>query len=345
MSVISANEGFQPVLLHAASNAAGLSAMAAQYPGALAILADGADARLLDALSLCGADVVVNGIAGAAGLRPTLAAVRAGLNTALANKESIVMAGSLVLSAAKAAGAAVIPVDSEHSAIHSLLCAHKSEAPCELLLTASGGPFRTYTRAQLEAVTPAQALAHPTWKMGPKISVDSATMANKGLEVIEASLLFGFPADTIKVIIHPQSVVHSMIRVASGAVYAQLSRPDMRLAIANALSWPAPPAVPFGVLDWQALSLDFELCEPGRFPMLDAARDAAMRGGLYPAAFNAANEVAVSAFLRSRIRFVDIYDVTARTMCKDFEGDAHTLDAIFDADAKARALAAEYIVR
>jgi 1-deoxy-D-xylulose-5-phosphate reductoisomerase len=349
VEVLKANaEQFEVVLLVANTSQASLDAagVALAVPEERRLLAENNQERLCQAIAESSADLVLNGIAGAAGLLPTLTALNAGIDVALANKESMVMAGKLVLETASKHGAQVIPVDSEHSALFLLLEAHKRENPTRLLITASGGPFRAYTREQLAGVTPEDALRHPTWKMGPKITVDSATLANKGLEVIEASALFGFPNDEITVLIHPQSVVHSLILTQSGAVYGQLSRPDMRLAISNALFWPfspTPPAAPFALLDWTSLDLHFERCVEGRFPMLDLAREALKQGGLYPTAYNAANEVAVRAFLRGQLPFLDIFRITEYTLRKSFSGEAVSVERIFEADAAARQYAREGI--
>jgi 1-deoxy-D-xylulose-5-phosphate reductoisomerase len=322
----SGKDDFEPVLFSCHRDTAGLFALATEYPAAAVVqsgfepgdLDAGSGASLskaksyfgrrglLRAIAECGADIVVNGIAGAAGLEPSLAALEAGADLALANKETIVMAASLVAGLAKRKKARIIPVDSEHSAVFSLLEAHGRERTAEILLTASGGPFRKKSREELERITPAEALNHPVWNMGPKITVDSATLANKGLEVIEAAGLFGMSAEQIKVVVHPQGMVHSMIRLKDGAVYAQLSRPDMRHPIHSALYYPEVLPCPFGHLDFDSLSLEFEKPDYERFPMLPLAYEAARKGGLYPAVYNAANEAAVAAFIENRIGFPDI---------------------------------------
>jgi 1-deoxy-D-xylulose-5-phosphate reductoisomerase len=250
---------FSPVLFSAHRDSAGLAEALAEWPGAQAVLSGGEGGReaLLAAIAAAGAAVTLNGIAGAAGLEPSLAAIDAGSGLALANKETLVMAGSLVKDRAAARGTRIIPVDSEHSAIFHLLEALGASELEEIILTASGGPFRDFSPGELALVSPAEALAHPTWKMGPKISVDSASLANKGLEIIEAASLFDLPPEKIKVAIHPQSVVHSMVRLRDGAVYAQLSRPDMRLPIHEALYWPETRPAPFGALDFEKHSLTF----------------------------------------------------------------------------------------
>ncbi|MFY8209023.1 MAG: 1-deoxy-D-xylulose-5-phosphate reductoisomerase, partial [Caulobacter sp.] len=267
--------------------------------------AAGADA-VRDAAAM-GADWVMSAIVGAAGLAPTVAAARTGAVIALANKESLVCAGPALLAIAKAAGGSVIPVDSEHSAIFQVLqteCAHRVS---RLILTASGGPFRTWDKAAMACATPEQAIAHPNWSMGAKISVDSATMMNKGLEMIEASYLFATPEERVDVVIHPQSVIHSLVEYVDGSTLAQLGPPDMRAPIACAFSWPDRLPWPAPRLDLAAYGqLTFESPDVERFPAIGIAREALRLGGGAPAAMNAANEVAVAAFLDRRIGFLDI---------------------------------------
>ena len=262
-----------------------------------------------------GADWVMSAIVGAAGLAPTVAAAQTGAVIALANKESLVCAGPALLAIAKAAGGSVIPVDSEHSAIFQVLqpdCAHRVS---RLILTASGGPFRTWDKAAMEVATPEQAIAHPNWSMGAKISVDSATMMNKGLEMIEASYLFDTPEAKIDVVVHPQSVIHSLVEYADGSTLAQLGAPDMRAPIACAFSWPDRLPWPAPRLDLAAYGqLTFESPDLDRFPSLDIAREALRLAGGAPTAMNAANEVAVAAFLDRRIGFLDIAAAVAGTL-------------------------------
>jgi 1-deoxy-D-xylulose-5-phosphate reductoisomerase len=238
----------------------------------------------------------------------------------------------------------ILPVDSEHSAIFSLIEAHGRETVEEILLTASGGPFRKYSPAELAAAGPADALAHPTWNMGPKITVDSATMANKGLEVIEAAGLFQIRPERITVTVHPQSIVHSMVRLRDGTVYAALSKPDMRLPIQNALDYPERLPCPFGRLDFGSLTLEFEKPDGERFPMLPLAYEAARLGGAYPAAYNAANEIAAAAFLTKRAGFLDIPRIV-RYVLNDGRWDrgAEMLASILETDREARSLAEKYI--
>lgn len=259
------------------------------------------------------AEWVMSAIVGAAGLAPTMAAVRRGALVALANKECLVCAGPLFIQAARAHGATLLPVDSEHNAIFQVLT-HPDRVE-RLTLTASGGPFRTWTREQMAAATPAQACAHPMWSMGPKISVDSATLMNKGLELIEASYLFGFQSDSIDVVVHPQSTVHSLVHYVDGSVLAQLGTPDMRIPIAYALTWPDRAAVSTARLDLAKLSqLTFEAPDQVRFPALRLARNALDRGAAATTALSAANEIAVEAFLSGRIRFLDISNTVEQAL-------------------------------
>ncbi|MDA8147208.1 MAG: 1-deoxy-D-xylulose-5-phosphate reductoisomerase [Actinomycetota bacterium] len=288
------------------------------------------------------ADVVVNGVVGFAGLVVTMAALRAGKRLALANKESIIAGAPLVRGALATPGAEIVPVDSEHCAIHQCLRAGPRGAVSRLLLTASGGPFRGRGKEELSRVTVAEALAHPTWSMGPKISVDSSTLMNKGLEVIEAHVLFDIGFDDIEVVVHPQSIVHSMVAFTDGAVIAQLSHPDMRLPIGYALCYPDRLPTGYGVIDWTALSnLEFGTPDREAFPCLDLAYRAGRNGGLMPAWLNAANEVAVEAFLAGKIRWSSIPAVIDDVLAnyEDLSGET-TFDGVLDADASARRRAA-----
>jgi len=262
-----------------------------------------------------GADLVVSAMVGAVGLAPTLAAIEAGVPVALANKETLVAAGPLVMAAAKARGVPLIPVDSEHSAIFQALQGQRREDLKRLWLTASGGPFRSWEASRLEKVTAREALRHPNWNMGPKITIDSATMFNKALEVIEASVLFELPVDKIAVVIHPQSIVHSMVEFVDGSVIAQMGVPDMRLPIAYALTYPRRLPLNGPPLDLcQIARLSFEPPDEARFPALTLGYTAARAGGTMPAVLNAANEVAVAAFLEGRLRFLDIPRVVEAAM-------------------------------
>jgi 1-deoxy-D-xylulose-5-phosphate reductoisomerase len=294
-------------------------------------------------------DTVMAAIVGAAGLAPTLAAARAGKKILLANKEALVMSGQLFMDAVQAHGATLLPIDSEHNAIFQSLPAHYARSPraagvAKILLTASGGPFLQRAVETLENVTPDEACKHPNWVMGRKISVDSATMMNKGLEVIEAHWLFGAPAAQIEVLIHPQSVIHSMVSYVDGSVIAELGNPDMRTPIANALAFPERIESGVGQLDLTAIgTLQFEKPDFARFPCLALAFEALEAGGTAPALLNAANEVAVQAFLDKRIGFRDIDRVIARVMSENGHGAASSIEAVMAQDALARG-AAERIV-
>jgi 1-deoxy-D-xylulose-5-phosphate reductoisomerase len=253
------------------------------------------------------AELVIAAIVGCAGLRPVMAAVEAGRTVALANKEALVTAGALMIDAASSSGATLLPVDSEHNAIFQCLAGSRADEISKIILTASGGPFRTAPTETIDAATPAQAVAHPNWSMGAKISVDSATLMNKGLELIEAHYLFGLPSERLDVVIHPQSVIHSMVEFVDGSVLAQLGSPDMRIPIAYALAWPERMETPARRLDLATIArLDFEAPDLQRFPALKLAREALESGGASPVVLNAANEIAVAAFLAGRIRFPDI---------------------------------------
>ncbi len=300
------------------------------------------------------ADVAVNGVVGFAGLTVTLAALEAGRRLCLANKESIIAGAPVVQRARRTPGAEIIPVDSEHCAIHQCLRAGSAPEVARLLLTASGGPFRGRTRDELASVEVAEALTHPTWSMGPKITVDSSTLMNKGLEVIEAHELFGIPFDAIDVVVHPQSIIHSMVEFTDGAVVAQLSMPDMRLPIGYALMYPDRLPVPFGAIDWKELArLDFEEPDRSVFTCLDLAYRAGREGDLAPAWLNAANEVAVAAFLDGRIGWCAIGDVVTGTLDSyevstgspvDADGMSNrSVEDVLEADASARR-AAERVV-
>jgi 1-deoxy-D-xylulose-5-phosphate reductoisomerase len=287
-------------------------------------------------------DVVLNGVTGAAGLRATLSALDAGRTLALANKESLIVGGPLVTSRAKPGQ--IVPVDSEHSTIAQCLRAGQRSEVRRLVLTASGGPFRGWPRAKLERVTPEQALAHPTWRMGPLVTVNSATLVNKGLEVIEACLLFGFGLDAIDVVVHPQSIVHSMVEFADGATIIQASPPDMRIPIALGLAWPERVAGAAPCLDWTtAASWTFEPLDTEAFPAVTLAREAARMGGTAPAVYNAANEECVAAFLQGTISFPAIVGTVARILSEHGTSSAGvtTLEDVLEVDARARARARE----
>jgi len=319
---------------------AGRAGRTGQMPGPLPTVLAGPDAAA--EVAAWPADVVLNAVTGFSGLAATLAALRAGRVLALANKESLIVGGPLV--AGLAAPGQIVPVDSEHSAIAQCLRSGTGSEVARLVLTASGGPFRGRSRAELDGITPEQALAHPTWNMGPVITINSATLVNKGLEVIEAHLLFGLGFDKIKVVVHPQSVIHSMVEFTDGSTIAQASPPDMRIPIALALGWPdrVPGAAP--AIDWStAHTWTFEPLDESAFPAVAIARRAGQAGGTAPAAYNAANEVCVDAFMADRLPFAAIVDTVAQVVS---EHDGRAKDAVSLADVRAadrwaRARAAE----
>ncbi|MBI5897836.1 MAG: 1-deoxy-D-xylulose-5-phosphate reductoisomerase [Rhodocyclales bacterium] len=301
--------------------------------------------------SLPDADAVMAAIVGAAGLAPTLAAARAGKRVLLANKEALVMAGAVFMAEVRRSGALLLPIDSEHNAVfqsmpHGYSGSMARSGVRRILLTASGGPFRTTPHAQLQTVTPEQAVAHPNWSMGRKISVDSATMMNKGLEVIEAHWLFNAPADRIEVVIHPQSVIHSLVDYIDGSVLAQLGNPDMRTPIAHALNWPQRIDSGVSPLDLFAVGqLNFERPDPVRFPCLELAYRALRAEGNAAAVLNAANEVAVTAFLERRLSFLGIADLIAATLDAVPRQELPDLDAVIEADRQGRDTASELLSR
>lgn len=297
-----------------------------------------------DLVAQSSADIIVNGAAGAGGLRPSLAALTNGIDLALANKESIVMAWPLLDKLSRASGAKILPVDSEHAALFQLCAQIGAEKIDELIITASGGAFRERGLADLSSIMPDEAASHPNWSMGRKITIDSATMANKGLEVIEASRLFSFPPERIKVLIHPQSLVHSLVRSRDGSLYAQISAPDMRVPIQNALTWPECLPCPFGRLDLKDRTLEFKEPEARRYPLLGLAFDALAAGEGATVAYNAADEVAVAAFEAKRVGYNDIARIVAGTLEVGWPSRARELESIFNIDGMART-AASAVVR
>jgi len=326
-------ERFQVEAVTAATNAEALADIARRTSAKLAVIAD--ETRLLDLQELLvgtncrvaggvgalveaalgGADLVIAAIVGCAGLRPVMAAVEAGKTIALANKEALVTAGALMTGAAAKSGSTLLPVDSEHNAIFQCLAGNHEQDVSRIILTASGGPFRSSSAEAIAAATPAEAVAHPKWSMGAKISVDSATLMNKGLELIEAHYLFGLPSSRIDVLIHPQSVVHSLVEFIDGSVLAQLGSPDMRIPLAFALAWPERIGTPARRLDLAEIArLEFESPDLTRFPALRLAREALEAGGAAPIVLNAANEVAVASFLAGAIRFPDISATVAQAL-------------------------------
>ncbi|TWB63397.1 1-deoxy-D-xylulose-5-phosphate reductoisomerase [Nitrospirillum viridazoti] len=355
-------EKYQVEALVARKNVDLLARQAKELRAKAAVVADEAHyAALKDALSGTGievaagaqavvdaaarpADWVMAAIVGAAGMEPTLAAARRGATVAFANKEVLVCAGSLMMAEVKRHGATLLPVDSEHSAIFQVFDSERVEGVSRLILTASGGPFRNKTREDMARATVKEAVAHPTWDMGAKISVDSATMMNKGLEVIEAHHLFGMPEDKIDVLVHPQSVVHSLVEYVDGSVLAQLGTPDMRTPIAVALGWPCRIATPGDRLNLvTAGHLEFYAPDPGKFPALRLAREAMRAGGCAACVMNAANEMAVAAFLDGRIGFLDIERIVEHTMTTVPHSRLNSLDDVREVDTVARRVAAEAI--
>jgi 1-deoxy-D-xylulose-5-phosphate reductoisomerase len=291
-----------------------------------------------------GADLVLNALVGSAGLGPTVATLGEGIDLALANKESLVVGGELVSALAEATGAQIVPVDSEHTALHQLLAGQPPGAVERLTITASGGPFRGRTRAQLEGVTVEQALAHPTWAMGGKITIDSATMMNKGLELMEAHHLFGIPYERIDVLVHPQSLVHGLIQLADGAMLAHLGPPDMRIAISYALHSGESVGLPIEPLDLAAVgSLAFEPVDLEAFPCLRLAREAALAGGTSPCVLNAANEIAVHAFLEGHLPFTAIAQTIERTLSELPAEPVRAFESLYEADRTARGIAGEAV--
>lgn len=346
---------YRVVALTANGNAADLAKLAHEFEPEIAVVADEAaypalkdalagttikaaagTAALIEAAQM-GADWTMAAIVGCAGLPPTMAAIEAGKTVALANKEALVSAGDLMMAAVERSGATLLPVDSEHNAIFQCLAGGRIDQVRKITLTASGGPFRTYSLDQMRAVTPAQAVAHPNWDMGAKISVDSATMMNKGLELIEAHHLFPVGLDKLDIVVHPQSVIHSMVEYVDRSTLAQLGSPDMRIPIASTLAWPERLETNSEPLDLARISkLEFEAPDLERFPALRLARMAAEQGGATPAILNAANEVAVAAFLNGQIGFLDIANLVSSTLDGYSPNAPHSLDHLFSIDAAAR---------
>jgi 1-deoxy-D-xylulose-5-phosphate reductoisomerase len=354
-----APEAYQVLALTAAKDVEGLAAAARATNAKLAVIAD---ETLYDALktSLSGtnigvaagpqalvdaakleADWTMAAIVGCAGLAPTLAALETGKTVALANKEALVSAGDLMLAVARRTGATLLPTDSEHNAVFQCLDQSAPKGVAKIILTASGGPFRTWTKAQMQAAQPEQALKHPNWAMGAKITIDSATMFNKGLELIEAHYLFDMPADRLEVIFHPQSVIHSMVEYVDGSVLAQMGAPDMRIPIAHCLAWPERIDTPVARLNLAAVAkLEFEAPDEVRFPALRLAREAMVEGGAKPAILNAANEIAVAAFLERRIAFTDIAVIVESVLHAYDAAAPSTISDVLEIDGEARRLAA-----
>lgn len=353
---------YKILALTANSNADSLATLAKEFDAKLAVIADpdqlpvlqnhlsrtdidvaAGPEGLLNAAAM-GADWTMAAIVGCAGLPPTLEALKCGKTVALANKEALVSAGSLMMAEAKSAGATILPVDSEHNAIFQSLQGGRIDQVKKITLTASGGPFRTWRREEMEKVTPAQAVAHPNWDMGAKISVDSATMMNKGLELIEAHYLFPVGLKNIEILVHPQSVVHSMVEYNDHSTLAQLGSPDMKIPIASALAWPERMATECEPLDLAAIGkLEFEAPDEVRFPAIALARAAIEQGDGMPAILNAANEVAVAAFLQNSVQFLEITDIVSRVLDSYSPSKPQVLDEIFAIDKEARIRAAQMV--
>jgi 1-deoxy-D-xylulose-5-phosphate reductoisomerase len=349
---------FEVVALTAASNVGALADAALRTQAGLAVIADpmllpelerrldgsrcraasGSDA--LAEAAAAEAEWVMAAIVGCAGLEPVMAAIEAGRTVALANKESLVTAGDLMIASARESGATILPVDSEHNAIFQCLAGSRSCDIARLILTASGGPFRTMNREQMAASSPDEAVAHPNWSMGAKISVDSATMMNKGLELIEAHHLFGLPSERIAILVHPQSVVHSMVEYVDGSVLAQMGSADMRIPIAHTLAWPERIETPAEKLDLVRVgSLSFEEPDLERFPAMRVARAALEAGGAAPIVLNASNEVAVAAFLQRRIGFLDIVHTVEEALARSTSASPRSIADVIDIDRRTRELA------
>ena len=347
LDIINTNkDDFKLVGLQAHSNEKALSESAATWPDAKLCLSgkSPSDRRIgftgsqgiLQLIEESQADIVVNGIVGASGLEPTLRSLLTGKDVALANKESMVLAGPLINHVASVHGRKLLPVDSEHSALFHLFHDRDKDTVSEIILTASGGPFRNLPIEKFPSITLQDALKHPTWDMGNKITIDSATMANKGLEVIEAQQLFDFDINKIKVLIHPQSYVHSLIRTKDLALYAQISKPDMRLPIQDALFYPEMKEVPWSYMDLAGKTLEFQSPDHEKFPMLRLAYNCSESAMGYPIAYNGANEIAVEAFLQEKIGFTQISELTEKTLQDDWSTPQENLETILETDAAAR---------
>jgi 1-deoxy-D-xylulose-5-phosphate reductoisomerase len=354
---------FEVIALSAGTNMELLAEQIAEFrPGFVSVLTEHAASELkslghgkvevgvgvegvMNAAAFEGVDITVSAIAGAAGLLPTMAAIKAGKDIALANKETLVMAGPLVMESVRRAGVRLMPIDSEHSAVFQALEGHRAEDVRRIILTASGGPFLNASYERLESVTPDEALKHPKWSMGRKITIDSATLMNKGLEVIEARWLFGLPAEKISVVIHPQSVVHSMVEYVDGSIMAQMSTPDMKGPIAYALSYPARIESSTSNLDMAGLNLEFMEPDLDKFPCLGLAYEALDHGGTMSAVLNAADEVAVALFLDGEISFTEIHDVIKEVLKSHTRTEARTVSDVLHADRWARAEAARAVKR
>ncbi len=337
------NEDFSICGLVAGHNKTELDALCSEFNCQGVLFSRDGRARIKTLVETCGADIAVNGIAGAAGLEPSIFVLENGIDLALANKESVVMAWDLIKAISKRTNAKILPVDSEHSAIFSLLQQCKNENVSSIIITASGGPFRTFTQEQLKNVNLEQALKHPTWAMGNKITIDSASLANKGLEVIEACRLFSMPTENVKVVVHPQSLVHSLVQTKDGMLYAQISEPDMRHPILTALTWPKIAENYLKKFDLFDCEMNFFAPRYEDFPLLSLAYKCAKEMNSYPIAFNAANEVAVSAFLQKKCSFLQISEIVCAVLQNDWSKKAESLESILDSDKMARIKAENYL--
>ena len=357
--VARAPERFEMVALTAHRDVAGLAELARRHRPKLAVIGDAGlhdelraalagtgiktaagEGALVDAAA-SGAEWTMAAIVGTAGLKPVMRALESGGTVALANKEALVSAGALMIQAAAASGATLLPVDSEHNAIFQCFDRARPESVRRIILTASGGPFRDWPLEKMRAATPDQAVAHPNWSMGAKISVDSATLMNKGLELIEAHRLFPVGAEAIDIVVHPQSVIHSLVEYVDGSVLAQLGAPDMRVPIAHTLAWPERMETPCQRLDLVAIgTLDFEPPDLTRFPALRLAREALAAGGAKPAILNAANEIAVASFLERRLGFLDIASLVGEVLARFDPPAPASIDAVLEIDGEARKVAA-----
>ena len=341
--VRSMRDDFEVVGLSAGQNSSKLEELCGEFKCRGTLFARDGIQGIKDLIDSSNADMAVNGIAGSAGLEPSVLVLEKGINLALANKETVVMAWDLIKEIAKDHNASIIPVDSEHSAIFNLIQKIGSDNLSQIVITASGGPFRTYTKDQLKNITVEQALNHPTWNMGRKITIDSSTLANKGLEVIEACRLFDFSPDRVKVIVHPQSLVHSLVRTRDGMLYGQISNPDMRHPIFGALVWPDYRENYLEPFDLSGCEMTFYPPRLDDFPLLKMAYNCASKGNSYTIAFNAANEVAVHAFLDKQIGYQDINLCVEETLKNDWSLLPDTLDKVYSQDNKARNTAQEII--
>jgi 1-deoxy-D-xylulose-5-phosphate reductoisomerase len=348
---LSAEGSWEALVEQARAHGVGRIALADEHAAACAaeswtdgVVLSGAEGLVRMVLE-SGADLVLNALVGSAGLGPTVAALGEGIDLALANKESLVVGGELVTALAEATGARIVPVDSEHTALHQLLAGQPPGSVERLTITASGGPFRGYAREQLRDVSVTEALAHPTWAMGGKITIDSATLMNKGLELMEAHHLFGTPYERIDVVVHPQSLVHGLVALADGAMLAHLGPRDMRIAISYALHGGESAPLPIAPLDLSAVGeLTFEPVDLEAFPCLRLAGEAAREGGTAPCVLNAANEIAVHAFLEDRLRFLEMPEVIERALSQLGSEPVRSFESLYEADRRARAVAADAVL-